>query len=225
MSDIDTQRKVLNKAQTQLRELMTDKERPEQAIEPFLNHHAMLHAAKMADAGLWSFEDAILGDMDEARIRRIPSGSENSIAWCFWHIARIEDVAMNRLIADQPQIFLQGNWQKRMQISFVDTGNAMSAEEMVQLSEEINIAALRVYRVAVGRQTRQIVTAITPTDFTKKVDLQRLEQIRADDAIREGAEGILEYWRKRTIAGLLLMPASRHILVHLNEALNLKRKR
>jgi len=96
---------------------------------------------------------------------------------------------------------------------------------MVQLSEEINIAALRVYRVAVGRQTRQIVTAITPTDFTKKVDLQRLEQIRADDAIREGAEGILEYWRKRTIAGLLLMPASRHILVHLNEALNLKRKR
>ena len=145
MSDIETQRKVLNKAQTRLRELMTDKEHPEQASEPFLNHHAMLHSAKMADAGLWSFENAILDDMDEARIRRIPHGSKSSITWCFWHIARIEDVAMNRLVADQAQIFLQNNWQKRMQTSFVDTGNAMSAEEMVQLSEEMDIAALRAY--------------------------------------------------------------------------------
>ena len=225
MSDIETQRKVLNKAQTRLRELMTDKERPEQASEPFLNHHAMLHSAKMADAGLWSFENAILDDMDEARIRRIPHGSKSSITWCFWHIARIEDVAMNRLVADQAQIFLQNNWQERMQTSFVDTGNAMSAEEMVQLSEEMDIAALRAYRVAVGRQTRQIVMALTPTDFTKKVDLQRLEKIWTDGAIREAARDILEYWGKRTIAGLLLMPASRHILVHLNEALNLKKKR
>lgn len=112
-----------------------------------------------------------------------------------------------------------------MQTSFVDTGNAMSAEEMVQLSEEMDIAALRAYRVAVGRQTRQIVMALTPTDFTKKVDLQRLEKIWTDGAIREAARDILEYWGKRTIAGLLLMPASRHILVHLNEALNLKKKR
>jgi hypothetical protein len=41
-------------------------------------------------------------------------------------------------------------------------------------------------------------------------------------ALVEAATGIKEYWGKRDIAGLLLMPASRHILVHLNEALTLK---
>jgi hypothetical protein len=44
-------------------------------------------------------------------------------------------------------------------------------------------------------------------------------------ALVESAHGIAEYWSKRDIAGLLLMPATRHNLVHLNEALNLKRRR
>ena len=34
----------------------------------------------------------------------------------------------------------------------------------------------------------------------------------------------VDYWSKRNTAGLLLMPATRHNLIHLNEALQIKRR-
>ena len=46
----------------------------------------------------------------------------------------------------------------------------------------------------------------------------------AEGAVLEVASDLIDYWAKRTIAGLLLMPATRHNLVHLNEALRLKQK-
>jgi hypothetical protein len=36
--------------------------------------------------------------------------------------------------------------------------------------------------------------------------------------------GIVDYWGSRTIAGLLLMPPTRHNFTHLNEARMLKQK-
>jgi hypothetical protein len=59
----------------------------------------------------------------------------------------------------------------------------------------------------------------------KKVASNRIEQIRASGAVVEAASELLDYWSKRNIAGLLLMPATRHNLVHLNESLRLKEKK
>jgi hypothetical protein len=61
----------------------------------------------------WSFEDEILDDMTEEQVRRIPQGCEHSVAWCIWHIACIEDVTMNLLVADRPQVLRRGHWLER----------------------------------------------------------------------------------------------------------------
>jgi hypothetical protein len=45
-----------------------------------------------------------------------------------------------------------------------------------------------------------------------------------EGALLPEAIGILQYWSKRTIAGLLLMPPTRHNFLHLNEALRIKLK-
>ena len=45
-----------------------------------------------------------------------------------------------------------------------------------------------------------------------------------EGAVVEGARGLLDYWGGLTIAGLLLMPPTRHNFVHLNEAWMLKGK-
>jgi hypothetical protein len=45
-----------------------------------------------------------------------------------------------------------------------------------------------------------------------------------EGAVVEAAQSITNYWSKRNVAGLLLMPATRHNLIHLNEALQVKRK-
>ena len=221
---METNRKLLNKQQTKLRQVMTRFDQHDNAIRLFLSHHAMLHSAKMAQTETWSFEDDILNDMTEDKIRRIPRNCEHSVAWCIWHIARIEDVTMNMLVAGSPQVLDQKAWTERMNVSVHDTGNSMDDHSMAALSAEINVEELRAYRVAVGRRTQDIVQQLKPEELKQKVDPIRIQQVRDLGVVAEAAKSIVDYWSKRNIAGLLLMPATRHNIVHLNEALNLKQK-
>ena len=218
-------RKLCLKQQTDLRKGLENPDQFEGAIQLFMRQHAMLHSAKMAQTELWSFEDAVLDDMTEQHIRRIPRNCDHSVAWTIWHIARIEDTTMNLLVAGSPQILNLDNWLQQMNMKVSSTGNAMDEEDVADLSSRIDIPALRAYRAAVGRRTREIVQTLQPERLRQNVDPARIAQVMDEGAIVEAARGIAEYWSKRDIAGLLLMPATRHNLVHLNEALKLKRRR
>ena len=184
----------------------------------------MLHSAKLARSKLWSFEDEVWQDTTEEMARCIPRGSDHSIAWCIWHLARIEDVTMNLLVAGSPQLLHRDDWLKRIGVTVRDTGNAMDKASVARLSAAIDIEALRAYRLAVGRRTREIVKRLEPQELRQKVDAARLQQVMAQGALVEAASGIADYWGKRTIAGLLLMPPTRHNFIHLNEALRIKQK-
>ena len=218
-------RKSLNKQQTELRRALSSSKQHEKAIQLFLNHHAMLHSADVAQAETWSFEDHVLNDMTQEHIRRIPRNCEHSVAWCVWHLARIEDVAMNLLVAGAPQIMRQDDWLDRMGITARDTGNEMDAGGIANLSAAIDIAALRAYRLAVGRRTREIVKQLEAEALKRAVEPARLQRVMDEGAVVEAAAYITDYWGRRNIAGLLLMPATRHNIVHLNEALKLKQRR
>ena len=89
-----------------------------------------------------------------------------------------------------------------------------------------------------NQQQQALLRALSrPDDHQKAIELflsqhamlhsakmARLQQVMAEGAIVEAASGIADYWGKRTIAGLLLMPPTRHNFVHLNEALRIKYK-
>jgi hypothetical protein len=222
---MESHRKSLNKRQTELRRALLSFDQHHRAIQIFLSHHAMLHSAAVAQTGAWSFEDAILDDMNEEQVRRIPRNCEHSVAWLLWHMARIEDVAMNLLVAGSPQVLYQGDWLGRIKMTVCDTGNEMAPQGVAHLSATIDVEALRAYRVAVGRRTQEIVAPLTVADLKQKVDPARLEQVMAQGALVEAARGIADYWGRRNVAGLLLMPATRHNIVHLNEALRIKKRR
>jgi hypothetical protein len=217
--------KSLNERQTELRRLLSSADRFQEAIGLFLSHHATLHSARMAQTEAWSFEDEVMDDLAEQQIRRIPQNCEHSVAWCIWHIARCEDITMNLLVAGSPQVLLRDDWLGRMQIEVRDTGNAMDEREMADFSASIDVDAMRAYRVAVGRRTREIAQQLRPEDLKRKVDPSRLQRVMDEGAVVEAARGLIDYWGKRDVAGLLLMPASRHHIVHLNEALRLRKRR
>ena len=204
---------------------MTRTEDHAKAVQLFTGQHAMLHAAQASQIEPWSFEDEVFRDATEEQIRRIPKNCEHSIAWVIWHLARIEDVTMNMLVAGSPTVLEQGGWLESVQVTLEHTGNAMDADAVAHLSATIDIDALRAYRVAVGRRTRDIVPQLQAEELTQKVDASRLEQVMAAGAVVEDARGIVDYWGRRTVAGLLLMPPTRHNMVHLNEALQLKQRR
>lgn len=216
--------KALNRQQTVVREALKGATTHEQAIQLCLEQNAMLHSAKVTKTDSWSFEDEVLDDLPEETFRRIPSNEDHSIAWCIWHLARIEDTAMNFLVAGSLSVFEQDQWFEKMGVPFQDSGNEMSVNEIAKLNAELNLEALRAYRVAVGRQTQEIIARLTAKDLKQKVEAARIQQVLDAGAIKPEARYITDYWSKRDIRGLLLMPATRHNIVHLNEAARLKRK-
>ena len=221
---MDAQRKAWNKRQTEFRELLLSFEHPRDALKMFMEQHAMVHSAGMAQTGGPSFEDEVLNDMTGEQMRRIPQGSEHSVAWLIWHMARIEDVAMNLLVAGEPQIFNRDKWFERLSTGYRNTGNAMEEADVASLSATVDLAELRAYRRTVGRRTREIVQALRPEQLKQKVDLARLQLALDEGAVLPEAQGLIDYWGRRTIAGLLLMPPTRHNFIHLNEAQRLKGK-
>ena len=220
---MDTNRSLWNQRHQALRRALVANDH-QKAVELFLQQHAMLHARKMARTKLWSFEDEVLSDLTEDQIRCIPMGGEHSIAWILFHLARIEDITMNLLIAGTPQLFFRDGWWKNLNVDIRHSANQMDNTGVEALSAQINIAELRAYRQAVGRRTREIVKKLKPETLNQKAEASRLQNVMDEGALLPEAIGILYYWSKRTIAGLLLMPPTRHNFLHLNEALRIKQK-
>jgi hypothetical protein len=217
-------RKMWNEQQKALRSSLAHPEEHDKTIELFLAQHAMLHSSEMSGMGLWSLEDEIWQGLDEVPSRFIPRKFDHSIVWCFWHLSRCEDITMNLLVAGRPQLLLLDGWFKRMQVKERDTGNAMDAGEMADFSARINIPALRAYRMAVGRRTRQIVRVLQPEEFKRKTDPVHLQEVLKEGAVLASEQWLIDYWGGLTVAGLLLMPPTRHNLVHLNEAMKIKQE-
>ncbi|MGE5632638.1 MAG: hypothetical protein ACM3TR_16325, partial [Caulobacteraceae bacterium] len=76
------------------------------------------------------------------------------------NITRI-DMTMNILVADESQVINTDQWIERMNAEILDTGNAMTVEEVARFSAKINMDEFREYRIAVGRKTREIINAYT----------------------------------------------------------------
>lgn len=225
------ERKLWNANHQRLTALMQNPKGHEQAVELFLSQHAWLYVSKMADAGsankLNTLEDELLDGVREETLRQYPvkaPDTKNSILWHLWHIARIEDMTMNVLIAGREQIFEEGDWLAKLRLACPHTGNGMTEEEAAELSAGIDIEALLDYRIEVGRRTREIVRSMEPADMKRKVPAAGIDKLRAQRAVKPEAEWLLEYWSKKTLAGLILMPATRHNFLHLNKAIRIKQR-
>ena len=218
---MDPNRRLWNDRHQKLTRSLATGDR-ETAIQLFLDQHAMVHTARVSKSKLWSFEDEVLNDMTEEEVRQIPRDGEHSIAWILLHLSRIEDIVMNILVAGTEQLFTRDDWARQMNVNILHSTNKMNNRGVAALSTNINIEALRKYRLAVARRTRQISKNLQAWDFKQKVDPCRIENVLRLGAVTPEAMEIINYWSKKTIAGLLLMPPTRHCILHWNEALRIK---
>ena len=221
---MEPNRQQWNEQHKALRQALRQASDLDRVRELFLAVHAPLHARTVSNTAGWNLEEELWLGLSEAAFRCIPAGKEHSIAWCLWHLARIEDITMNLLVADCDQVISQGDWARRLHSPFQDTGNLISPQGVQGLSEQVAFEALRVYRSAVGQRTREIVFQLGTKDIHSKVSPARLQRCLQERAVLPEAQGLLDYWGNLTVAGLLLMPPTRHNFVHLNEALLLKKK-
>ena len=197
-----------------------------EAIKLCLDQHSMVHSSEMSQISAVTFEDELWEGLDELSFRTMPTVKDETVAWSLWHLTRIEDITMNILVADETQIINTDNWIERMNVNVLDTGNAMTDEEIIDLSSNIDMQELRNYRIAVGRKTRDIIQQFKPADLKRKMEPKRLQRILDEGAVLnvDGAKWLIDFWGRKNVAGILLMPVTRHNLVHINESMNIKKK-
>lgn len=219
------QRRAWNENHKRLTGMILKADHHQEAVERFLPLHALLFSSVMSGSSSCTFEDAVWADLEEEVLRRYPvqaPDTKNSMVWHIWHLTRVEDMTMNILVADGPQVLHSGDWQDHMNIRFAHSGNGMGNDDIAELSSRIQIDALRAYRNAVGKQTRSIISSLEPGSFKEKVQDARISRLFEEHAILPEASGIAEYWSRKTIAGLVLMPATRHHVVHWNKCARIK---
>lgn len=193
------------------------------AKQLFLGQHAIVHSSEMAAGGEWSIVDSILNGLTDAQMRSRSGKGTNSIAWLLWHMARTEDVTMNVLVAGRPQVLDEEGWLERLNVR-KDIGTSMNDDEVADFSAQVNVEAIREYRNAVGRRTREIVQNLSPGEWDQKVDPARVEMLLSEGALVEGAIRLAKFWGDKTKGFLLAMPATGHNFMHLAEAITVRRE-
>lgn len=218
--------KTWNENQKTLRHLLKKESTFKNAIELFMDQHARIHASDVSGINSVTFEDELWEGMDETTFRMAQNKKGRTVAYGMWHSARIEDITMNLLVTGDEQIIDQDNWIEKINSPIYDTGNALDSEGILEFSQVIDMNALRAYRKAVGKKTGKIVSSLKYTDLKTNVLENGLEKAVALGAVvnDEKAMWLIDFWGKKTVSGILLMPATRHHLVHINESMEAKKR-
>ena len=139
-----------------------------------------------------------------------------NIIWNLWHIMRIEDLIVNILICEKESI-LNEKLKNELNISITDTGNSLTKEEIKKFAKNINIKKLKYYSNKISKNTINLIKRLKAEDIKRKINKINLEKIINGCGVTKDNLWLIDYWGKKDIAGLLLMPLSRHIIVHLNQ--------
>jgi hypothetical protein len=188
--------------------------------ELFLNQHSAMHSEAVGGNKASAAERAFTGLSDE-QMRVRPREDLNSLAWIMWHIARAEDILVNPVLAGRSQVFDDG-WRRRLGIERPDFGIGMTSPDVSELTARIDLAALREYRDAVGRRTREVVGAFRAEDWEGEVQGAALERVGAEGAFGARREGMVKAFTGRPRAMVLSGIALFHPAGHLGEATTIR---
>jgi hypothetical protein len=193
------------------------------AIQLFLNDHARVHSAAVGGAeGNAFIIDAVLGGLTDEQLRARPGEGLNSIAWLVWHLARTEDMAAGVLVAGRKQVLDEDGWPERLGLSRADIGTGMSDDEVTEFTAAADITAIRDYRAAVGRRTREIVSAMQPEELDDVIDAARIDAAYADGQIDGRAAWLRGFVGGKTRAFVLSHSTTGHGYMHIGEIMCLR---
>jgi hypothetical protein len=183
----------------------------------FLDQHAAMHSAAVGGNKMSAAERAFAGVSDE-QMRVRPREDLNSLAWLLWHIARAEDIFVNTILGVRAQLFDDGGWANRLAIARRDFGIGMTSAEVTELTRQLELGALREYRDAVGRRTRDVVGGFKPQDWEGTVSADAVQRAAGEGAFGVRTEQIVKAFPGRPRAAMLSGIALFHSAGHMGEA-------
>ena len=161
----------------------------------------------------------MLADLSEEQVRRPPCPGVNTLAWLVWHMARVEDIGINRFVTDGEQVFDIGDWGTRLGVARRDLGTGMTPDEVLDLSARIDVPALHDYWDAVEERTVAVVQALHPEDLDTILDATHVQRIFAHDELdTPDALWVCDYMENQPRGFFLIHLGLTHIFVHWGEA-------
>jgi hypothetical protein len=185
------------------------------ARDLLLEEHSAVHSAAVG-GNKASLAERTFGGLTDDQMRVRPREDLNSLAWLLWHIARAEDIMTNIIVNGRAQVFDDG-WLPRLQIARRDFGIGMTKPEVAELSAKIDIAALRDYRDAVGRRTREIVGAYGPKDWEGEIVAAAVERAGALGCFGDRTEALVKGFTGRPRRAVLSSIVVMHSAMHMGE--------
>ena len=163
--------------------------------------------------------DDLFAGLDDAQVRARPHGL-NSVVWLVWHATRVEDAAVNRFVADRPQVLTEEGWLDRLGGARRDVGSGMASLEVDALSADIDTAALRGYARSVADRTRSVAGSLAPAAWEEIVPEARVRRIVADESLLvDAGRWVGDFWARGHARGwYLLQTALLHPYAHWFEA-------
>lgn len=132
---------------------------------------------------------------DQMRVQ--PHPKVNTIVWNLWHLARVEDSGINRFVADNRQVMDDEDWNTKVGLSTRYQGTGMSIEEMLDLSNSIDIDALKGYQDAIYQRTCAVVDSLPEDSLGEIVSDERLHAV----LVQEELASPNAYWLTQIYSG------------------------
>lgn len=156
----------------------------------------------------------------------LPLKTDDTIAFDLYHLQRIEDITSNTLIAGTEQIFFSGGYDMSLCSPIITTANELPWEKLPEFSEKLELDVLRDYVLAVHDNTNRIILQTDYAASCIKITPERKKELLALGVVSEEgcAFWLVDYWCKKTATGLMLMPFSRHQMMHLDDCCRIMKK-
>jgi hypothetical protein len=163
------------------------------ARQLFLMNHASTHA-RTTDPGVpVGREEQLCEGLTEAQLRLCPLDRHNSIVWLLWHMARCEDVMVNTVLRNVPEV-LDDGWLNRLGVSTRHIGTEDTMAEVEAFSQQVDVPALRRYRAAVGQATQSWVETVDFSSLDKVLKCEGAERAAQRGAFTERSDWVRVMW-------------------------------
>lgn len=134
-------------------------------------------------------------------------------------MARCEDVAVNTVIRGGEEVLDRDRWLPKLDITSRHIGTGATRAEVDIISQTVNLAALRVYRAAVGRETQAWASTLDFARLDRLVVAEEVQRAIAKGDFCEQGAWVGPYWAEVawTHGTLLFWLAVEHNWLHIGE--------
>lgn len=168
-------------------------------------------------------DESLFSPLADITYRRIPYYSPNSIAWLSWHMARCEDVGINRLSIDSEQVLDHGGWQDLLKIPHRHIGTEMTADEVAKLSVQVDVRSLLAYHRSVLDRTDDVLGGMQDSALDEALDPEYVFEVLAGEGVlKESAQWVAGIYQGKTRGWFQLHSGLTHNFYHVSQVRTLR---